>query len=60
MNHPTVSKINWTAAAIAFVGILVVSGAIPEEYEAHVVSLITVFMPTLIIVFRSWFTDKSE
>lgn len=60
MNHPSVSKINWTAAMIAVVGILVVAGVIPKGYEVHVVSLITIFMPTLIIVFRTWFTDKSK
>lgn len=56
MNRPTVSKINWTAAAIAFVGILIASGVVPPEYETHVVALITIFMPSLIIVFRTWFT----
>lgn len=56
MNPASKSKINWTAALIAFVGILVVSGAIPEGYETHIVALITIFAPTLIVVFRTWYT----
>jgi len=58
MNHPATSKINWTAAAIAVVGLLVVSGVVPKGYEIHLVSLITIFLPALIIVFRTWFTKK--
>ena len=45
MNHPATSKINWTAAAIAVVGLLVVSGVVPKGYEIHLVSLITIFLP---------------
>jgi len=58
MNHPATSKINWTAAMIAAVGILVVSGVIPEGYEMHIVSLISIFMPVMIVVFRTWFTGN--
>lgn len=60
MNSAATSKINWTAAVIAIIGILVVSGVIPKGYEMHVVSLTTIFMPSLIIVFRTWFTDKRK
>lgn len=59
MNSAIGSKINWTAGAIAVVGLLVVSGAIPKGYETHIIALITIFMPSLIVVFRTWFTgDK--
>ena len=60
MNSPAKSKINWTAAAIALVGILVVSGVVPKGYEVHIISLITIFLPTLIVVFRTWYTGPAE
>jgi len=56
MNEPTKSKINWTAAAISAVTLgLVAMGATPEV-KANVLTLVGIFVPPLIIVFRTWFT----
>ncbi len=56
MNHPTVSKINWTALITQLVTIAFLAGFIPAKYETAVVALIGIVTPTLVQVFRTWFT----
>lgn len=60
MNAPIQSKINWTAAIIAAVNIAAVSGFVPDDYVPHLVALVNTIGPGLILVFRTWFTEKSE
>ena len=56
MNHPTQSKINYTALVMAAVGILVGLNIIPAEIEEPVVQATLILGPALIAVFRTWFT----
>lgn len=56
MNHPTVSKINWTALITQVVTILFLAGVIPAKYETAVVAIIGIVAPSLVQVFRTWFT----
>jgi len=58
INAPNVSKINWTAVVIQLIGILVISGIIPEEYSDAFIALATLLLPTLIQVFRTWYTER--
>lgn len=57
INAPALSKINWTAIIIAAINIAVVSGVVPAEYEAPLITIANTAGPALIIVFRTWFTD---
>ena len=56
MNKATQSKINWTAAIMAVVNILVISDVVPAAYEVPISTLVNTLGPGLIIVFRTWFT----
>ena len=60
MNRPSRSKINWTAGAIALANIGFLLFEVPREYHIHITALIGVLMPALIIVFRTWFTEKKN
>lgn len=58
MNHPTKSKINWAMAVVAVIGIGRASGFFPPDMEKHLITLATVFMPPLVILFRTKFTGN--
>ena len=58
MNSPIQSKINWSALVLLGVGIALKAGYLPAEYEAEITEAAYILMPALIIVFRTWFTDK--
>lgn len=60
MNHPTVSKINWTALIALLIGIAATMNWIPPELEEQLVELALMVLPPLIIVFRSWFTEPKK
>ena len=60
MNPATQSKINWTALAVALVNVAAVLGYIPDELESSVVTLVNILGPSLIVVFRTWFTAPRE
>ncbi len=60
MNTATSSKINWTAAIMAVVNILIISNVLPAAYEGPALVLVNTFGPALIIVFRTWFTGDKE
>ena len=60
MNTPIQSKINWTALVIAMFGIAVAFGFIPKAAESHINTIITIMLPALIVVFRTWYTGPVE
>ena len=60
MNPPVSSKINWTALAIAVIGLLIATDALPPEVEKPVTDITMILLPALIVVFRTWFTDKTK
>lgn len=57
INAPALSKINWTAIAIAAINVAVVSGAVPAEYEAPLITIANTLGPALIVIFRTWHTE---
>lgn len=57
MNHPSVSKINYSALLIQIVGLLVIFDVIPAEAQEPIVGITMLVVPTLIQIFRTWFTD---
>lgn len=56
MNPPNKSKINWTALCIQVVGVLAILNVIPAELEAPLTEITLIAGPTLIQVFRTWYT----
>lgn len=56
INHPTQSKINYTALVMACVGIAVGFDLIPVEAEEAIVQFTLIVGPSLIAIFRTWFT----
>ena len=59
MNSPAQSKINWTAAIMAIIGILIALDILPPEIEEPLTALALTVGPVLIGTFRTWYTDKS-
>ena len=59
INRPVVSKINWLAIIIAGVNMAAVAGYIPKDYVPHVLSVVNTAGPMLIVVMRTWFTEKA-
>lgn len=57
MNPPTRSKINATAALTALVTIVLLALDVGPEMKAQILTLTTILAPTLIMVFRTWFTE---
>lgn len=60
INHPKVSKINWTALVMALVGIAVAFDLIPEDAEEPIVTATLTVGPVLIGTFRTWFTQPYQ
>lgn len=58
MNHPTASKINWTSLIIALIGVAVAMDWIPEKIEEPLTEALLIAGPGLIMIFRTWFTEK--
>lgn len=56
MNTPARSKINWTALAVALVGIAAAFDLVPPEAEKHLTEIAMILGPALIMVWRTWFT----
>ena len=56
MNHPTMSKINWTALAIALVNMAAALGYLPDDVREQAVIIANTLGPVLIVIFRTWFT----
>lgn len=57
MNRPAVSKINWTALAMALVGLLAAFGVIPNGSEDAITEAVLVVGGALVMVWRTWFTE---
>jgi len=64
MNKATVSKINYAASFQALVNVgvywLAQRGIIPQDAVVDVLVIGNTFSATLIGVFRTWFTDKTN
>ena len=60
MNKPTRSKINYTAVLVQITTILFIAGVIPAEFQEPVIALIGLVAPTVIQVFRTWFTGPKS
>lgn len=58
INSPAISKINYTALLIQFVGIAAVMNWIPTELEQPLVEITMIVGPALIQIFRTWFTER--
>ena len=59
MNKPNMSKINWTAALALLASLTVAFGVVPAEHEKLALQTVGTLSPILIMVFRTWFTDKT-
>jgi len=57
MNSPTNSKINFTALITQVVTILFLAGVMPGKYETAVIAIIGLVMPSIIQIWRTWFTE---
>jgi len=60
MNHPAASKINYTAIFISLINIAATKGLIPEDIRPEIVNIVNTAGPAMILVFRTWFTDKRQ
>ncbi len=60
MNPPIKSKINWTSVIVQVVTLLFLAGLIPEKYEDAVIALIGLLAPTVVQIFRTWYTEKKN
>ena len=60
MNKPIRSKINWTSLIVAFIGLLAAMDYFSPEVEEQLVEITMLAAPSLIIVFRTWFTEKKN
>lgn len=58
MNEPIKSKINYTGLVIAAIGVAAGFDLIPAKVEEHLVEIAMIVTGPLIIVFRTWFTNK--
>ncbi len=58
MNHPSVSKINYTALIIQIITIAVLTDLIPAKFEASLIAIAGIVLPTFVQIFRTWFTEK--
>ena len=58
MNPPVKSKINWTAFVIQIIGIGAVLNWFPPEIEQNLTEIALILGPTLIQIFRTWYTEK--
>ena len=59
MNAPKYSKINWTAGAALAASVAVAFGAVPAEHETLVLQVTSFLAPVAIMLFRTWYTDKT-
>lgn len=60
INAPSWSKINWTAFAIAIVGVLAAFDLIPADLKGPLTELVMILGPIAIMVWRTWFTEPAE
>ena len=60
MNAPAKSKINYAAIALTLVTIIVSNIGMSAENQALFLELAGYLAGPLIIIFRTWFTDKSR
>jgi len=58
LNSPSVSKINWTALVMAMIGLAVALDMVPPAAEEPLTQITMILGPTLIAIFRTWFTEK--
>jgi len=58
INNPKVSKINWASLVMQMVALSVVFGLIPEDAGQPLMEITMLVVPTLIQIFRTWFTAK--
>lgn len=58
VNPPGRSKINWTGLVIACVGLASVLDYIPPEAEEYIVEIVLTAGGGLVMVWRTWFTEK--
>lgn len=56
MNSPTKSKINYTALLVQVLTLLVVFDVLPLEAQEPILIIVGLVAPTIIQVFRTWFT----
>ena len=56
INPPLASKINWTALAMALIGVASAFGFIPEEAQPHITEAALIVGPMLVATWRTWFT----
>ena len=59
MNTPATSKINYTALITQLITIVLLMGFIPEKYTPHILVIIGLVLPSLVQVFRTWFTGRA-
>lgn len=59
MNKARYSKINYTALLVQILTLLVVFDYLPAEVEEPIIIIVGLVAPTLIQIFRTWFTVKS-
>lgn len=57
VNRPINSKINWTSLLVAIIGLSVAMDWIPTEVQKPLVEITLIAGPSLIIVFRTFFTN---
>lgn len=61
INAPAISKINWTNGMAFVVSLLAVLGiGIPEDWQNTILTFIATAVPVVTMIFRTWFTEKSE
>lgn len=53
------SKVNWTALAMALIGVAVIAGWIPEKYEQHLLEITLLVGPALVATLRTFFTKHT-
>ena len=58
INPPAQSKINWIALVIAGVNIVAALGYLPQAYGAPILTVVNTLGPALIMVARTWFTER--
>ncbi len=60
MNKPTASKINYSGLLLSALGAASYYDVIPRGAEGYIAEFIMIGGGALIVVFRTWFTDKSD
>lgn len=58
MNAARESKINYTAVLISLVTLGLMAAGASAETKAEVLTITTLVGPTLIVTFRTWFTNR--